>query len=355
MSHDRPVAATAAIPAARDEFMRPEFVPDLVSVIIPTYNRKKMVLEALDSVVAQTYRPIEMLVVDDGSIDGTSEAVTEWYANLALSHRTGLDLKIRQQRNSGAQRARNLGLWESRGEFIQFLDSDDLLHKDKLSAQVSHLKRAPDVSYVYSSLEISSGGSALSGKRRRVSAQSATVAGHLARGLQTGVGIYRRQACLRIGPWNEELEFSQDHEYNLRLIFLREKIYFLDQTYMIQRRHRDHRKIWYEALVDVWSHIEKLVDQHGTREERLAAARWLGLRYTRTALAAASTGNWQLACRCCESSQRMANSWPDRIKAITVTLVCRSRSPQRLKSMLAHAILASAKYRRIGVWRKWRA
>src|SRR5690606_31994309 len=99
--------------------------PGLVSVIIPTYNRSGLLLEALDSLARQTYRPIEAIVVDDGSSDDTPEAVNRWISGLVSGD--GLRVRYHRQSNKGAPSARNRGLIESRGEFIQFLDSDDLL------------------------------------------------------------------------------------------------------------------------------------------------------------------------------------------------------------------------------------
>ena len=80
----------------------------------------------MDSVYKQTYRPIEIIVVDDGSTDNTCQVINEWGSKYAEDN--GFRLQYFFQENAGAPVARNLGMIESQGEFIQFLDSDDLLH-----------------------------------------------------------------------------------------------------------------------------------------------------------------------------------------------------------------------------------
>jgi glycosyltransferase involved in cell wall biosynthesis len=108
----------------------------LVSVIIPTYNRAAWVTEAAASVLAQTFRDFELLVVDDGSTDGTLEALAPFSGCLKL---------LRRQRNRGVSAARNFGISASQGEWLAFLDSDDLWLPDKLARQMAYLESRPDL------------------------------------------------------------------------------------------------------------------------------------------------------------------------------------------------------------------
>ena len=112
--------------------MHPSFlpgpgVPGLVSVIIPTFNRADIIRETLDSVLAQTYSNFEAIVIDDGSADRT-RAVVSAYRDPRI--------KYSYKENGGLSSARNAGLDLARGEFIAFLDSDDVWHSWKLAAQV---------------------------------------------------------------------------------------------------------------------------------------------------------------------------------------------------------------------------
>jgi GT2 family glycosyltransferase len=106
----------------------------LVSVIIPTYNRGWIIKEAIDSVLAQDYTEFELIVVDDGSTDQTSE-VLDSYRN---------DIKVLSQKNKGVSAARNRGIAEASGKFITFLDSDDLWLPKKLSVQIEFFNQTPD-------------------------------------------------------------------------------------------------------------------------------------------------------------------------------------------------------------------
>src|SRR5215212_11526906 len=99
----------------------------LVSVVIPTYNRRRLVVEAVESALAQTYRPLEILVVDDGSTDGTE----------AELHRFGSAVRYLKQPNQGAAAARNRGIRAATGELVAFLDSDDLWAPAKIEKQVA--------------------------------------------------------------------------------------------------------------------------------------------------------------------------------------------------------------------------
>ena len=108
----------------------------LVSVIIPVYNGGRHLRAALESVFAQTYRPIEVIVVDDGSTDD-SGAVAQSFP----------DVRYINQSNQGVATARNNGIEAARGEFLAFLDQDDLWTPDKLKLQIQYLLNHPDVGY----------------------------------------------------------------------------------------------------------------------------------------------------------------------------------------------------------------
>ena len=106
----------------------------LISVIVPTYNRAWALGEALDSVLAQTYPAVELIVVDDGSTDETPD----------LLARYGDDLRVLTLENGGVSQARNHGISASTGEFIAFLDSDDRWLPDKLAEQAAFFKATPE-------------------------------------------------------------------------------------------------------------------------------------------------------------------------------------------------------------------
>lgn len=102
-----------------------------VSVIIPTYNRAKFVTKAIDSVLAQTYSDYEIIVVDDGSTDNTREVLGPYMDKIIYIY----------QENAGVSAARNTGIRVASGQWIAFLDSDDIWFPDKLSCQMEYINR----------------------------------------------------------------------------------------------------------------------------------------------------------------------------------------------------------------------
>jgi len=109
--------------------------PALISCVVPVFNGEPYVGEALESIRAQTYRPLEIIVADDGSTDGTA-AVVRGY---------GEPVRYLWQPNAGPAAARNLGLRAARGEFVAFLDADDLWHPEKLGRQMARFQARPDL------------------------------------------------------------------------------------------------------------------------------------------------------------------------------------------------------------------
>ncbi len=106
----------------------------LISCVVPTYNSERYLKEALESIFAQTYRPFEIIIADDGSTDNTE--------SLAISY--GDQIRFVKQKTSGPAATRNLGLNVARGEFVAFLDADDLWHPEKLFRQMSFFRKLPE-------------------------------------------------------------------------------------------------------------------------------------------------------------------------------------------------------------------
>lgn len=103
----------------------------LVSIIIPCYNVEAYVSDALESALAQTYRPLEIIAVDNNSTDGTKDILLEY------QRRFGQLITVLEEKKQGAPAARNLGLRHAKGEWIQFLDADDVILPEKISIQVN--------------------------------------------------------------------------------------------------------------------------------------------------------------------------------------------------------------------------
>jgi len=110
-----------------------------ISVIIPTFNRIDLLKRAIDSVLNQSIKPYDIIVVDDGSIDGTSDMIKQKYKSI----------KLIQQKNSGVSAARNNGIKNAQGDWIALLDSDDEWKKNKLEEQVNKLTDNPKYDFCH--------------------------------------------------------------------------------------------------------------------------------------------------------------------------------------------------------------
>ena len=116
----------------------------LVSVVIPTYNAERWIIETLESVAGQTHQELEIIIVDDGSSDQTSVVAEEFLTAQPRPYR------IIRQTNNGAASARNRGLHAASGDWIQFLDADDLLTRRKIELQAAYIDTQTDADVIYS-------------------------------------------------------------------------------------------------------------------------------------------------------------------------------------------------------------
>jgi len=180
-----------------------------VSVIIPTYNRAQVVGEAVDSVLAQTYRDHEVIVVDDGSTDGTGEVMHNYVARFAER------VSYLRQRNVGAPAARNAGLRAATGEYVAFLDSDDVYLPRRLEVGAGALEDDPHcgASYVDAQTVDAQGTVLLHSRVRRFGGPaSGWILPALLRGdpIQTNAITIRRSVLDEVGLFEEKLWSGQD-------------------------------------------------------------------------------------------------------------------------------------------------
>jgi len=117
--------------------------PHLVSIILPVYNRPSLLREAVDQCIAQSYRPIEIIIIDDGSTDGTGQM-----ADKLKSRHKEVRHSLHQD-NLGPGAAREAGRGRASGEFLQYFDSDDRIDSDKIAIQVAALRSQPSAGVAY--------------------------------------------------------------------------------------------------------------------------------------------------------------------------------------------------------------
>ena len=212
-------------------------VEGLVSTFIPVYNRAAMLREAVASVLAQTYRPIEILIIDDGSTDDTSRVADE----LAQMHPQ--EIRVIHQGNTGAGLAREAGRQASRGEFIQHLDSDDLLLPQKFEKQVAGLRAHPECAVAYGKTRFYSRGETfVVGAWKRTGEEIATMFPSFleSRWWGTSTPLYRRAVMDLAGPWTD-LRNDEDWEYDCRIASHNVRLHYVQDFVSEERDHEGAR------------------------------------------------------------------------------------------------------------------
>ena len=221
--------------------------PVTVSVVIPTHDRGRVVVEAIESALAQTHPPLEVIVVDDGSTDDTAERVGRLR-----------DARVRYLRrpHAGVSAARNAGIAAATGDLVAFLDSDDLWKPDKAEAEIAALARYPSAGGVFSDLEKVDGATFVPSFMRRTRVFSRLLAERAYREglllspralylcllqevpIKTPALTVRRSALERAGGFNEAWTSSEDWEFLLRFA-RRESLVYVDRPLAVIRISAD--------------------------------------------------------------------------------------------------------------------
>lgn len=186
----------------------PHQTSPLVSVVIPCYNHAHFLVEAIDSVMKQTYRSFEIIIVDDGSTDDTSK-IASGYTDPRLIH----------QDNLGLSAARNAGLEASRGSYVVFLDADDRLLPNALEAGVNALDAHPDCSFVFGRCRViaKDGSPVASGPQPRIESR------HYLELLRDNYiwnpaqVMYRREIFKTFGAFDTTVSAAADYDLYLRI------------------------------------------------------------------------------------------------------------------------------------------
>ena len=236
----------------------------LVSVVIPVFNGAPFVGLAVASVRAQTVRDVEVLVVDDGSTDGTQAVLAD------LQRTAGITWF--QQDHGGPARSRNRGLAEARGEFVALLDCDDVWLPDKLAAQLDVMRNHPEVGVVHTDFEsVDERGAVLETVRARHSGEplvQAFCGGHVA---LPSTLLIRRTVLDKVGVLNPELYGSEDSDLTIRL-YAATQFACVDRVLVrkLQRGHGYRDMAFDEAL-----HKEKILS---SRERFLEGLERMGAK-----------------------------------------------------------------------------
>lgn len=182
----------------------------LFSIVIPAYNREKVITRAIDSILKQTIDDYEIIVVDDGSSDNTEKVVKAYSTN---------KIKYILQENQGATSARNTGIVNSKGKYISFLDSDDEWMTNMLEKQLSCFENDKSVGLVYSNFMIAYPDGHLDNFSKQLGIEGNVYADILKQGYlaPTSVISVRTECFDKVGLFDKDLPASQDDDICFRL------------------------------------------------------------------------------------------------------------------------------------------
>ena len=231
-----------------------------VTTIIPTFNRGYCLAESIQSVLDQNFSDFELIVVDDGSTDNTAEVIEQF---------SGIH-KIRIKKNRGVSFARNLAIKQARGEWIAFLDSDDLWERDKLATQMNWVECNPDYHAVYTDeIWIRNGVRVNAMKKHRK--YSGDIFRHcLPLCIVSPSSVLLRNELLnKFGGFDESMPVCEDYDLWLR-ISMSFPFHFMEEKLIVKRGgHEDQlsRKFW---GMDRWRvhSLKKLLQENQINEEQ---------------------------------------------------------------------------------------
>lgn len=202
----------------------------LVSILIPLYNAEKYLSQCLDSLVNQTYKNLEVIIINDGSTDN-SLLVANKYAE-KYAH-----MQVYSQENSGASIARNRAFTLSKGEYIQYLDADDYLHPTKISTQVERLSTENEQVLCFGQHELIEGnGDKRKSKNLRIYKNHTSPYVFLEMIWLHSEAVFphsylvHRSLVEKSGGWNESLRKNQDGEFFSRVILASSKVIFVSKS-----------------------------------------------------------------------------------------------------------------------------
>jgi glycosyltransferase involved in cell wall biosynthesis len=208
-------------------------VAPVVSVIIPTFNGARHIGATLESVLGQSYSNLEVIVVDDGSMDATAEIVAE----------TAPQAHLIRQPNLGHPAARNAGVRASTGEFLSFLDHDDLWLPEKTASQLACFNADPSLDLVFGHIQNFFSAELNAEDRAQILSPMAPLPG-----LLQGAMLARRASFERVGPFNEQRVMGDFLDWYGRATLLNLRTHMQPETVLMRRLHAQNTQRTHKHL-----------------------------------------------------------------------------------------------------------
>ena len=194
-----------------------------VSVIIPVYNTEKYLAEAIESILTQSLKPTEIILVDDGSTDKSVEVATRFGDKVKL---------LEQGKNTGCGAARNRGIPEAQSEYLAFLDADDLWTKNKLALQLNYLQSHPETNMVFGMTEQFISPELPPEHQNKLRSELKKMPGYLA-----GPMLIKKETFMEVGLFNEKLELGEFIDWFSRAKDMGLSYHVLDEIVLKRRIH----------------------------------------------------------------------------------------------------------------------
>ena len=243
----------------------------LITLVVNCYNRANMVRTALDSVWNQTYRPIELIIVDDESKDNTMEVVEQWRSE----HPDTKDFTsiAKTFPNGKPSLSRNRGLELAHGDYIQFVDDDDWIYPNAVQAKAEYAKQHPDCDLIVNQLDYYRNGKAFASSHITLPDDPKNLVEHLLRHecLLVATLMFKTNVLRAIGGWKADLHFAMDAEITLRHAMNGGTIGLVDQSLGAYRFHNTGRRqcttfrdrLPDDFLVKFYDHLFNMAVQRG--------------------------------------------------------------------------------------------
>ena len=250
-----------------------------VSIIVPCYNSEAFLAETLQSCINQLYPNIEVVVVDDGSTDGSLQIARQWEARYTNIH-------VYAQPNSGACRARNLAMEKCTGDYVMYLDADDIISVEKISSQMELLAGEPISTIAtcawdrfFNSLEDATFPRLMVYKDYETTIE---LIEDLLNGGMFGVSCYlvHRDILKQAGSWNEDLTINTDGEYFIRVLLCAQKVKYSSIGKLFYRSNMPNsmsRRKASEQKGKLLLHSYVLIQNHLAAHDMLSIRNKLGL------------------------------------------------------------------------------
>lgn len=207
-----------------------------VSIIIPCYNSEKYVGRSIESAIDQDYKPKEVIVIDDGSTDKSQNIIRSFEPYIKWGH----------QKNGGAPKARNHGLSVASGEFVKFLDADDLLVEGAIEKQVRHTKETEENTIVYGSeMQIDENGNFEESYRsyRKMKDEEDKIEYILKVNPQTSLPLHKHIFLKAVNGFDETLPRAQEYDLHARMVIRGFDFKYFEENVSITRFHGGESRV----------------------------------------------------------------------------------------------------------------